>query len=107
MNNELCNKCVQSKNADKHLNSVCEVCYQIGKIGNGNNSHFVEKIGVPNCCGDCNYCVTPPLNIFLNEKPYCKASETFDKDERNIYLKIIRKNYLKNGVPKWCPLKDN
>lgn len=105
MNVELCSKCVQSQYADEHVDSVCEVCYQIDNIGNGSNAYFVEKIDVPNNCGECKYCKKDEINIFINNKEYCTASKTFDKDERIITMQFIRKNYLTRNTPKWCPMK--
>ena len=107
MDKELCRKCIYAQHSEEHTNSVCEVCYQVESKGNGNNSYFIKKINVPNCCGECAYCVKSPRNIFIKEKEYCKASQKFDKDEKNIVLQYVRKNYLTKGTPKWCPLKNS
>lgn len=105
MNSELCKKCIHSKDAEKHINSVCEVCYKIDNIGNGENSQFKERLDTPECCGKCVYCIHPPKNIFVSNSSYCKASAEFDLDDRNIRMQCIRKNYLTRNTPKWCPLK--
>ncbi len=107
MDLELCKKCVQSQYVLEHENSVCGICYQIENKGNGSNSYFIEVIKVPNCCGECRYCGKDKMNIFVSNKEYCcKASKTFDKDERTISMQFIRKNYLTKNVPKWCPMKN-
>lgn len=97
MDKKLCEKCIHSQYSSEHKNSVCEVCYHIEYIGNGNNSYFIEKINMPDCCGECKYCI---------DKEYCRASQTFDTDERNITMQYIRKNYLSKGNPQWCPLRN-
>lgn len=106
MDKEKCNICICSNFSKEHKNSVCEVCYHIENIGNGSNHYFIERKNEPKCCGECDYKIDPVMNIFLDQKPYCNASQYFDKDERNIYFQCIRKNYLMRNTPKWCPLKD-
>lgn len=105
MDKELCKKCVCSQFSEEHHNSVCEICYQIESISNGSNAYFIEKTTCPNSCGNCEHCIIPPINIFANNKPYCNASQTFDKDDRGIIMQYIRKNYLNKGTPKWCPME--
>lgn len=105
MDKELCRKCVQSKYSEKHTNSVCEVCYHIEEIGNGSNSHYIEKIEQQTCCNECKYIRKAPEHT--GGKYYCKASESFDIDERTISMSIIRKNYVDKNTPKWCPLRNN
>lgn len=102
MDKEKCMVCVCSNDRELHSNSVCETCYQIDKKGNGSNYYFIEKIDKPSCCKDCVYCNKP--QIPFQNRHICGASQTFDKDERTIYRKYIRKNYLQKGMPKWCPL---
>lgn len=106
MDKTLCEKCVQAKYFNNPLNSVCEICYSIEKHTKKSNSHFREKIEVPECCGKCTYCILPERDICFNPKEFCLASETFNKDDRFISMKFIRKNYLTKGTPKWCPLKE-
>lgn len=105
MDKELCKKCVCFQFSEEHINSVCEMCYQIENIGNGSNAYFIEKIRHQNSCGNCRHCIISSTDIFANNKPYCDASQTFDKDERKIIMQCIRKNYLTKGTPKWCPMK--
>lgn len=106
MNIKLCKKCVHSKDSDKYQNSVCEICYLIESKGNGSNAHFIQTIKPPNCCGECIYCNKDPINIFMKNSEYCRASEKFISDDKSIILKYIRKNYLTKNRPKWCPMND-
>lgn len=104
MNSELCKKCVQSKDSVLHTDSVCEICHQIEVIGNGPNSHFIEKTEKPSCCGECTYIRYTP--DFMGNKAYCKASEYFVHDDRVIRMHNVRKNYLSKNTPSWCPLRN-
>lgn len=102
MDKEKCKICVCSKDSELHTNSVCEICYRIDEIGNGFNYYFIKKIDKPIICKECIYCQEPQqpfLDIYV-----CKASQSFNKDDRYIFSQSIRKNYLKKGTPKWCPL---
>ena len=105
MDKELCKKCIHSEDSELHTNSVCEVCYQIDSIGNGSNSYYIKKEEIPKCCGECKHCIHPPKNIFVNQQPYCRASQEFDNYERNVVMQYIRKNYLTKNTPKWCPMR--
>lgn len=106
MDRELCKKCIHSKDAELHKNSVCEVCYQVENAGNQSNSYYIEKEEMPQCCGECKHCTYPPKNIFINQQPYCKASQEFDDYDRNVSMQYIRKNYLSKNTPKWCPMRE-
>lgn len=105
MDKELCKKCIHTNDAELHYDSVCEVCYHIDSIGNGENKEFIEKIEVPECCGKCKHCMFPARNIFMSQQPWCNASGVFNHDDRKIQMQYIRKNYLTKNTPKWCPMK--
>ena len=45
MDMELCKKCIHSKDAELHRNSVCEVCYQVENAGNRSNN-VVENASI-------------------------------------------------------------
>ena len=105
MNTELCKKCIHSKDAELHTNSVCEVCFRIDSIGHGENSHFLERREAPECCGVCEFCIHPHKNMFVSQQPYCSASKEFDINDRRLTMQFIRKNYLTKNTPKWCPFK--
>lgn len=105
MDKELCKKCIHSEDAELHENSVCEICFRIDSIGNGENAEFKERIEPVDCCGKCKYCTIPPKLLDYNSSPYCQASAKLDMDDRRISMQCIRKNYLTKNTPKWCPMK--
>ena len=96
---ELCKSCIHTKDAAAHTKSVCEVCYQIDNIDNGENYHFRGKEPKPDNCGQCVHCMHPEDNTY-----YCDASGAFNTNDRYIQMEPIRKNYLSKGTPKWCPM---
>lgn len=102
---EKCKRCIHSADSELHENSVCEICFRVDNIGNGENSEFIERIEPVDCCGKCIYCMDPVRNMFVNQNHYCKASAELDMDDRRITMQYIRKNYLTKNTPKWCPLK--
>lgn len=105
MDKTLCNICIHSKDSELHKDSVCEICYRIDSIGNGENHYFIEKTEAPDYCGKCNYCNSITNNAFVSDKPFCSISKHFNKDDRSIQMHYIRRNYLRKGTPKWCPLR--
>lgn len=99
MNDELCKKCVDSKNVNTPVNNVCEICKHIDSLGHGENKEFIEVQQRPLCCGQCSY----KFQSTFSGDYYCMAARYFNLDDRVIANPYIRKNYLSKNTPKWCP----
>ena len=91
MNNELCKKCIDSKNVTTPVNNVCEVCKHIDTLENRENTEFIEVQQRPLCCGQCNY----KRKSDFSEDYYCEAARHFDLADRRIIMPYIRKKLLK------------
>ena len=106
LNKEICEKCVYVKDSEMHINSVCEDCYKIDSIGNGENSYFIEKIEEPECCGKCKHCLFMSESESITRQPFCNASGELNYYDRHIHKQYIRRNFLRKNTPQWCPMKQ-
>lgn len=89
-----CQECIhKDKLGDKQ--GIClEKCKDVFSRLNRENHCYQEIVPKPLNCGDCQYL----------EGGYCKVMN-WDQDDRYIFFKPVRANYLTKNTPKWCQLK--